>query len=117
MSCISMQHFFCLALLAEGSALWTYNSEAQRSCYQVGSGWNSFMPSDYFILINMSPILRHHLKMANIPLKGTIKLNCHIPYTRVRTYVMITYVSKENNRGQDDKIRYICGLKGPIFIL
>ena len=35
-----------------------------------------------------------------------------------RTYVMITYVSKENNLGPDDKIRYmyIFGLKGPIFI-
>ena len=30
---------------------------------------------------------------------------------------MITYVSKENNLGLDDKIRYIWGLKGPIFIL
>ena len=30
---------------------------------------------------------------------------------------MITYVSKENNLGPDDKIRYILGLKGPIFIL
>ena len=37
--------------------------------------------------------------------------------TRGRTYVMITYVSKENNLGPDDKIRYIWGLKGPIFIL
>ena len=27
------------------------------------------------------------------------------------------YVSKENNLGPDDKIRYIWGLKGPIFIL
>ena len=38
-------------------------------------------------------------------------------YLRGRTYVMITYVSKENNLGPDDKIRYIWGLKGPIFIL
>ena len=30
---------------------------------------------------------------------------------------MITYVSKENNLGPDDKIRYISGLKGPIFML
>ena len=30
---------------------------------------------------------------------------------------MVTYVSKENNLGPDDKIRYIWGLKGPIFIL
>ena len=30
---------------------------------------------------------------------------------------MITYVSKENNLRPDDKIRYIWGLKGPIFIL
>ena len=30
---------------------------------------------------------------------------------------MITYVSKENNLGAGDKIRYIWGLKGPIFIL
>ena len=30
---------------------------------------------------------------------------------------MITCVSKENNLGPDDKIRYILGLKGPIFIL
>ena len=37
--------------------------------------------------------------------------------TRGRTYIMITYVSKENNLGPDDKIRYIWGLKGPIFIL
>ena len=29
---------------------------------------------------------------------------------------MITYVSNENNLGPDDKIRYIWGLKGPIFI-
>ena len=28
---------------------------------------------------------------------------------------MITYVSKENNLGSDDKIRYIWGLKGPIL--
>ena len=37
--------------------------------------------------------------------------------SRGRTYVMGTYVSKENNLGPDDKIRYIWGLKGPIFIL
>ena len=37
--------------------------------------------------------------------------------TRGRTYVMITYVSKGNNLGPDDKIMYIWGLKGPIFIL
>ena len=30
---------------------------------------------------------------------------------------MITYVSKENNLGPDDKIRNIWGLKSPIFIL
>ena len=30
---------------------------------------------------------------------------------------MITYVLKENNLGADDKIRYIWGLKGLIFIL
>ena len=30
---------------------------------------------------------------------------------------MISYVSKENNVGPGDKIRYIWGLKGPIFIL
>ena len=30
---------------------------------------------------------------------------------------MITYVSKENNFGPYDKIRYNWGLKGPIFIL
>ena len=30
---------------------------------------------------------------------------------------MITYVSKENNLGPDDKIRYIWGLKDLIFIL
>ena len=29
---------------------------------------------------------------------------------------MITYVSKENNLGPDDKIRHIWGLEGPIFI-
>ena len=29
---------------------------------------------------------------------------------------MITYVSKENNLGPGDKIRYIRGLKGSIFI-
>ena len=29
---------------------------------------------------------------------------------------MITYVSKENNLGPDDKIRYIWGLERPIFI-
>ena len=29
---------------------------------------------------------------------------------------MITYVSEENNLGPGDKIRYIWGLKGPIFI-
>ena len=29
---------------------------------------------------------------------------------------MITYVSKENNLGPADKIRYIWGLKGPIFV-
>ena len=31
------------------------------------------------------------------------------------TYVMITYVSKENNLVPGDKIRYIWGLKGPIL--
>ena len=41
--------------------------------------------------------------------------NLHI--SRGRTYVMITHVSKENNLGPGDKIRYIWGLKGPIFIL
>ena len=43
----------------------------------------------------------------------------HLPLwcTRGRTYIMITYVSKENNLGPGDKIRYIWGLKGPIFIL
>ena len=30
---------------------------------------------------------------------------------------MTTYVSKENNLGPDNEIRYIWGLKGPIFIL
>ena len=30
--------------------------------------------------------------------------------TRERTYVMITYVSKENNLGPDDKIRCISGV-------
>ena len=30
---------------------------------------------------------------------------------------MITYVSKENNLRSGDKIRYIWGLEGPIFIL
>ena len=30
---------------------------------------------------------------------------------------MITYVSKENNLGPSDKIRYIWDLKGLIFIL
>ena len=30
---------------------------------------------------------------------------------------MITYVSKENSLGPDDKIKYIWALKGPIFIL
>ena len=29
---------------------------------------------------------------------------------------MITYVSKENNLGPDDKIRCIWGLKGAIFV-
>ena len=38
-------------------------------------------------------------------------------YTKGRTYVIITYVSKENNLGPDDKIRNIWGLKGLIFIL
>ena len=30
---------------------------------------------------------------------------------------MIIYVSKENNLGPNDKIRYTEGLKGPSFIL
>ena len=30
---------------------------------------------------------------------------------------MISYVSKENNLGPDDKIRYKWGFKGPVFIL
>ena len=38
-------------------------------------------------------------------------------YTSGRTYVMTTYVSKENDLGPDAKLRYIWGLKGPIFIL
>ena len=33
------------------------------------------------------------------------------------TYLMISYVSKENNLGPGDKIRFIWGLKGSIFIL
>ena len=37
--------------------------------------------------------------------------------TRDRTYVVITYVSKENNLGPDDKIMFIWALKGPMFIL
>ena len=56
-------------------------------------------------------ILRCHAhsgKITNIMLYKT---------SRGRTYVMITYVSKENNLGPGDKIRYIWGLKGPIFIL
>ena len=40
-----------------------------------------------------------------------------IDYTSGRTYVMTTYVSKENDLEPDAKIRYIWGLKGPIFIL
>ena len=28
---------------------------------------------------------------------------------------MITYVSKENNLGPGDKIRFIWGIKGPLF--
>ena len=34
-----------------------------------------------------------------------------------QNYIMITYVSKENNLEPDDKIRYIWGLNCPIFIL
>ena len=30
---------------------------------------------------------------------------------------MLTYVSKENDLGPDEKISYIWGLKGPNFIL
>ena len=30
---------------------------------------------------------------------------------------MITYVSKEHNLGPGDTIKYIWGIKGPIFIL
>ena len=41
----------------------------------------------------------------------------HTPYSRGRTYVMITNVSKENNLGPGDTIRCIWGLKGPVFIL
>ena len=37
-------------------------------------------------------------------------------YTRGRTYVTITYVSKENNLGPGEKIRYFWSLKGPILI-
>ena len=44
-------------------------------------------------------------------------LNDYDSLSRGRTYVMITHVSKENNLGPGDKIRYIWGLKGPIFIL
>ena len=39
-----------------------------------------------------------------------------IAISRERTYVMITYVSKENNLGPDAKITYIWGLKGPFFL-
>ena len=44
----------------------------------------------------------------------TIKYSAH---SRERTYmyVMITYVSKENNLGPGDKIRCIWGHKGPIL--
>ena len=31
--------------------------------------------------------------------------------------LVLTYVSNENNLGSSDEIRYIWGLKGPIFIL
>ena len=38
-------------------------------------------------------------------------------FSRERTYVIITYVSKENNLGPGDTIRYIWDLKGSILIL
>ena len=41
---------------------------------------------------------------------------CDVSFSRRRTNIMITYVSKENNLGPDDKIRYIWGLKGPILM-
>ena len=53
----------------------------------------------------------------NIKIVWNVLLPQYTLGTRGRTYVMITYVSKENNLGPDDKIRYIWGLKGPIFIL
>ena len=60
------------------------------------------------------------MKIAELfPLKEyqfVLDLNILLP-ARGRTYVMITYVSKENNLGPEDKIRYIWGLKGPSFIL
>ena len=38
-------------------------------------------------------------------------------FTKGENYAMTTPVSKENNLGPDDKIRYIWGLKDPSFIL
>ena len=42
-------------------------------------------------------------------LKSLTVNHWNVILSRGRTYVMITYVSKENNLGPDDKIRYIWG--------
>ena len=39
------------------------------------------------------------------------------PQTRGKTYVMITYVSNENNIWPDDKMGYIWDLGGPVLVL
>ena len=64
-----------------------------------------------------------NIEIELLPLKVypyTLKINSAESCTAVsrgRTYVMIPYSSKENDLGPDDKIRYIWGLKGPIFSL
>ena len=48
---------------------------------------------------------------------GELKNSIFFGLSGGKTYVMITYVSEENNLKLGDKIRYVWGLKGPIFIL
>ena len=50
-------------------------------------------------------ISKSGMAMADAALANESKCLCLPP--RGRTYVMITYVSKENNPRTDDKIRYI----------
>ena len=80
-----------------------------------GEGWAPPFISCAQDTVGLYPPLPLRLSGYGTPLP----LPCQIDYiyTSGRTYVMTTYVSKENDLGPDAKLRYIWGFKGPIFIL